>query len=458
MTSDEGTINAVAFADGKIKEAKEGRSASKEPRRSILNYLETYRGFTEEHAKTPTIDENVEIGDFNATHRRFEGIPSRGSAYTIDVWSFRLAHADVHLIYTASGEPSRRWGTTVARSAKSFKLIERVEPLTVDSSTRTFKDQMAWAKQEAAKVEGWYAIGTPSERFVILTNAEKRAFVQEVIKRLEVSRDVFERDFPPPPEFRAVSIIRICRDAQEFRRFSGARAGVAGYFSPSTVELVLYDNVNVDRNSTYAVVTHEAFHQYCHFLFGQSEAHRWFDEGHGDYYGGMKIKGSRGNITPKMPSGLNRLSIAREMVRNETYKPIQEHINYTHREWQTQGPSGVSPYAQSWSIIYMLRQGALRKVSAKCWEKEYAEIIPNYVRVLNEGFQAAYEEIRQKRIAIAEEDEVELSPKDLEVTRRDLDEPKKQEIWKAAMEASWGKVDLEEFQENWALYVKKHLK
>ena len=171
----------------------------------------------------------------------------------------------------------------------------------------------------------------------------------------------------------------------------------------------------------------------------------------------MKITGSRGKITPKMPSGLDRLSIAREMVREGSYKPVQEHINYNHREWQSQGPTNVSCYAQSWSIIYMLRQGALKKVNSKVWKKEYADIIPNYVRVLNEGFQAAYAEIREARIARAKSNGTELSPEELEVTRRDLDPSKKEEIWKAAMDASWGSIDMEEFQENWTKFVKKHI-
>ena len=96
-----------------------------------------------------------------------------------------------------------------------------------------------------------------SKRFVVLTNATKKAFIKEVLKRLEVSRDVYEKDFPPPADFNAVSVIRICRDREEFQRFSNAGGGVAGYFSPMSVELVLYDNVETDRNSTYAVVSHE---------------------------------------------------------------------------------------------------------------------------------------------------------------------------------------------------------
>jgi hypothetical protein len=204
---------------------------------------------------------------------------------------------------------------------------------------------------------------------------------------------------------------------------------------------------------SYAVMTHEAFHQYCFYLFGQSEAHRWFDEGHGDYYGGAKFKGSRATITPKMPGGLDRLSVIREMVRTETYKPVEEHVNYNHGQWQSQGPSNVSCYAQSWSIIYMLRQGMLGKVNRKIWKQEYAEIIPKYVDTLYAGFQMAYEEIREAR-AGKDDDEGEEEV----INRFNLKPSQKQKIWTAAMEASWGQVDFEQFEEDWLTYIDKHLK
>ncbi|MDG1051546.1 MAG: hypothetical protein P8M11_09905 [Planctomycetota bacterium] len=455
FAKDRRTIVAYSFEDERgDEEAEEGRTVAKKKRKSILGFLKgSYQGFTDKVGKNPVIDEEVEIDGLTAKHLRFT--LEWGS---LDVWSFPLKHADIHLVYQGTGELDKKWAKAFGQSAESFEQIERVTAEEIDTSSRSFEDQLAWAEAEAAKVEGWRAIGTPSKRFVVLTNATKKAFIKEVLKRLEVSRDVYEKDFPPPADFNAVSVIRICRDREEFQRFSGAGGGVAGYFSPMSVELVLYDNVETDRNSTYAVVSHEAFHQYCHFLFGQSEAHRWFDEGHGDYYGGMKIAGSRGKITPKMPSGLDRLSVIRDMVREESYKPLSEHLYFNHRQWQSQGPSNVSCYAQSWSVIYMLRQGALRKVSRKVWEDEYADIIPNYVSTLNQGFQDAYKEIRDKRIERAEKKGLELDPSDLKINRFDLDPRQKQKIWDAAMEASWGQVDLDEFEANWVLYIQKYLK
>ncbi|MEM6675256.1 MAG: hypothetical protein AAF726_20580 [Planctomycetota bacterium] len=458
--------NLIVFAfesedeeDG--EEVEEGRTVAKKKRQDIVEWLRgpfksNFPGFSEKRAESPDVDEKVEIDDVEARHRRYL-IPSGDGSYGIDIWSFPMSHADVHFVYHVREEFDRKWERAATKSAKSFERIEIVEAKEIDTSSMSYEDQLAWAEQEAQAVEGWYAVGTPSKRFVILTNAEKKRFVNEVIDRLEVSRNLYEQDFPPPDDFDAVSVIRICNSREEFQRFSGAGGGVAGYFSPSTVELVLYDNVETNRNSTYAVVSHEAFHQYCHFLFGQSEAHRWFDEGHGDYYGGMKITGKRGKITPKMPAGLDRLSVIREMVREETYKPLEDHLNYNHQQWQTQGPSNVSCYAQSWSVVYMLRQGAEGKVNRKVWKKEYADVIPNYVSTLNDGFQEAYAKIREKKLKGAKARGNEVDPKEIKVNRFDLDPREKDKIWKAAMEASWGQIDLEEFEANWVLYVEKYL-
>ena len=273
---------------------------------------------------------------------------------------------------------------------------------------------------------------------------------------------MFEADFPPPPDFKSVSIVRICATEEEFHQYGGTGGGVAGWFSPTTTELVLYDAVNIDRNMTYAVVVHESFHQYCHFLFGQAEAHRWFDEGHGDYYGGLAFETARPKITSKMPSGLNRLDEIREMVKGGTYKPVQDHVNFDHGRWQSQGPSNVSCYAQSWSIIYYLRQGAEGKVARKYWKKEYADIIPSYVKVLTEGYRAAFEEILEMRRKEAEKKGEDPTKIDTRINRMAMfaafGTERQEKIWREAMAASWGKVDIDQFEQDWVTFVNDALK
>ena len=370
----------------------------------------------------------------------------------------RGAPRDVEHIGSLLDRKTRKETELNQASADRVLLLERIERVAekvIDVSGLDFDSQMAWAEQEASKTEGWRAIGTKSKRFVLLVHNDDERFLKTRIKRLEVSRDLYEKDFPPPPTFDAVSVVRVCKDAEEFQSFGGVGGGTAGYFSPSSAELVLYDAKDFDRNFTFAVASHEAFHQYCHFLFNESEVHRWFDEGHGDYYGGMKVQGKRGKITPKMPSGLDRVSVIREMVRNETYKPVWDHINFSHREWQTQGPSNVSCYAQSWSIIYMLRQGMLGKLGKSFWEDEWENIVPNYVSTLSQGFADAYAEILKEREEAAAEAGEELDEKDRKINRFMLDPRKKDEIWEKAIEASWGQVDMDLFTEKWLAFVQK---
>jgi hypothetical protein len=105
----------------------------------------------------------------------------------------------------------------------------------------------------------------------------------------------------------------------------------------------------------------------------------------------------------------------------------------------------------------MLREGTLGHVSRRQWKDEYAGIIPNYVSTLYAGYQAKYAEILEERKAKAEEEGEELEEEDLEITRADLNEEDKEEIWKAAIEASWGQIDLDEFEKNWLQFIQKNL-
>jgi len=400
-------------------------------------------------------DDVLEIDKLEVRHQQWQG---RGAL--VDAWTFPLPEFDVALVYLveSGGKHTKRWLQLYRRSAKTFEQME-AEGVVAVSSSSSYEDQLAFHEAEAARTPGWRAVSTPSEKFIIKTSSDDDKFIKEIIERLELSRDLYERDFPPTEDFDHVSVVRVCASREEFHKYGQTRPGVAGWFNPGTTELVLYDSKNTNRNATYAVMSHEAFHQYCHFLFGKSEAHRWFDEGHGDYYGGAEFKRGRAEITPQMPGGLDRLGTIREMIRMETYAPIRAHLNFDHGEWQNQGPSNVSCYAQSWSIIYMLREGSLGKVSRKYWRKEYANIIPAYVRTLNDGFRAAYAKERKERLAeLAKEAGGKGRSVALDDLRVHLDKQAREAIWEVAYEAAWGGVDLDEFEESWRAYVIKGLK
>ena len=226
----------------------------------------------------PELDETLKIGPAAASHRRwkYEGL-------FLDAWLIEHAPKKVGVIGTVdeADKYAKSWLSLYERSAKSFETVE-VAAAPKGGGT-TYAEKLAAAEAEAARTSGWRALPTPSKKFIMVTSCENQKFIDEVIERLERSREIYEADYPPPADFTHVSIVRLCAKEEEFHRYGGTGGGVAGWFNPSTTELVLYDAKAIDRNISYAVMTHEGFHQYCHFLFGRSEAHRWFDEGLGDY-------------------------------------------------------------------------------------------------------------------------------------------------------------------------------
>jgi len=442
-----------------VIEESEGESRSRSAKRSrVEEYLQRrYQGIKTEE---PLLDETKKIKKLKARHRRFEHRIAGGVGLdqTVDVWSFELDASDVHLIYRIAGKKSKKYLKVFEKSAKTFSEIARKEVAAGSGDDlATYEAKLSFHQEEVSRIPGWRALPVKSEKYIIKTSSDNRKFINEVIQRLEASRRLYEKDFPPPESFDFVSIVRICGSEEEFHKYGNTRPGVAGWFNPRSAELVLYDAVSTNRNMTYAVMSHEAFHQYCHFLFEQSEAHRWFDEGHGDYYGAVKFLGKKAEVTKKMPAGLDRLSVIKDMVRSKSYVSIEQHINFNHGEWQNQGPSNVSCYAQSWSIIYMLRQGALGNLNKKVWRPEYARIIPTYVETLYKGFTAAYAEILAEREKEARAEGRELTEEEKELDRLSIRPERKLEIWTAAIEASWGTIDLDEFERNWITFVEDYL-
>ncbi len=446
----------LRFEERTVRSEAEGedRSVSESKVRDDLGaYLEAYyRGLDR---KNPKVDEEKKVGKFVAQHRVWTArTASYGIPLVVDTWSFPLSDADIHLVYVFPEEHEKKWGKTPAKSAKTFAEIKRKKSLAAVGSEASYEERLAYHKEKEEKLEGWTALPTPSKKFIIVTNSDNKKFIKKVIERLEKSRNVYEKDFPPTKDFDHVSIVRVCNTEEEFHKYGNTDRNVAGWFNPFTTELVLYNSTAIDPNMTYAVMSHEAFHQYCHFLFNQSEAHRWFDEGHGDYYGAAEFTGKKVTIKRKMPGNLNRYDFIKRMVKEGTYTPLEEHINYSHPEWQAKE---IDSYSQSWSIVFMLRQGAQKKVPGKFWKKEYADIIPNYVTTLNAGFQAAYDEILAEREARAKADGRELTEAERDVNRFSATPDKKKEIWKNAIEASWGQIDIAEFEKHWAAFVADHL-
>ncbi len=376
----------------------------------------------------------------------------------VDVFSYPGPVADFHLVYVMTRQLDRskkgkKWRSVFSKSGRSFDREKRMAA--VDTSKLSYKELLKYHKDRDKQFKDWRVIGTPSEQFILKTSSKRGAFIKNVIAHLERSRSLFEDDFPPEKygmKLDAVSIVRVCGTEEEFHQYGSTERGIVGWFNPSSEELVLFAGEKDKQGDqlTMGVMTHEAFHQYCHFLFQRSEAHRWFDEGLGDYYIDAKWFQGKIYVRPDLDDPLCQLPGAQQLVREGKMVPLEEHLNFSHRQWQSKG---VASYMQSWSIVYMLRKGAEGKVPRKYWKDEYANILPNYVTTLHKGYQEEYAKILKRRKSKAEKEDRELTEKERELSRKDISITKKKKIWKAAMEASWGKVDLEQFEAHWLDYV-----
>ncbi len=225
---------------------------------------------------------------------------------------------------------------------------------------------------ERGLVQGWDVIVSPKKNYIILynTNNGKNKLLAKIIaERIEKIREqIYEVQFPPTEPIDAVSIVRICKDRDEYMDY-GAPGGSAGYWSSHDEELVFYDASPSKKpdDDTLAVLYHEAFHQYIYYSVGNVAPHSWFNEGHGDYYAGAKYKGGKFQIEPfdwrvgtirgaivTGPRGVVEEKEGRKVYDGKGgYTPLDDFVRFTQGEYYSY--PGIS-YAQGWSLIYFLRE------------------------------------------------------------------------------------------------------
>jgi len=369
--------------------------------------------------------------------------------------------------YPAETKLRRKWSAAVLKSMRSLRPSKGgaagTEPVDPAAS---YDALLEHHRADVARTPGWELLEAPSKQYLVKTNSKQKGNIKKVIARLEASRALYERDFPSTRPITAVSVVRLCATREEFNLYGQTGGSVAGYFNPKSGELVLFLGEGTPTKAL-AVMAHEAFHQYCHHLLGRAQAHRWFDEGHGDYYGAFQLKGKK--LVPKrdMKEGLARIPEMREMLRDGKVRPLAEHVRYGNAAWEAQGPTDISCYAQSFALVTFLRDGTAGEVKRKYWKPEYAEILPNYTKALREGYAAIFEEIRglarkvlDEQLAKdpAERDAALVAEAEDRIAHPwNYDDVARPEIWNAATAASWGKIDEEEFEERWLAWAEKEL-
>ncbi|MFQ5504614.1 MAG: hypothetical protein ACE5F1_07450 [Planctomycetota bacterium] len=94
---------------------------------------------------------------------------------------------------------------------------------------------------------------------------------------------------------------------------------------------------------------HEAFPQYIHYAAGDLAPHSWFNEGHGGFFAGMSVRGSKASIKPFEW----RVSFLKwHHSQKKGLIPLRSLVRLPQSEYYSN--AGLK-YSQGWALIYYLR-------------------------------------------------------------------------------------------------------
>lgn len=267
-----------------------------------------------------------------------------------------------------------------------------------------------------------------TENYIVVYNTKDQPLVRRILKDVEAMRSEYERLFPSVAPVTAVSTVRVCADLDEYMLYGGMQ-GSAGYWNWFTEELVLYDATvrekgeKTDKSNTFIVLYHEAFHQYIHYSAGQLAPHSWFNEGHGDFFSGANVTGSKVKEVGANPW---RNDYIKKVVEANASVPWSDILYYEQPDYYRR--PGLC-YAQGWSMIYFLNTS-----KAVARHPQWRHILKNYFETLKELWTEALAKLKldgSDEIPPARaEAEQNVRRKACELTFKDIDIPALDDEWK----------------------------
>jgi len=286
------------------------------------------------------------------------------------IGTFRYGGTEFAVVYSCHERDWKGAQSVFSSSIRSFQREEVVEEAAASADEQGINNFGGTEEQLQRRIEarkglpaGWNAFD--SENYVYLYNAD-RALVRRLAQHIEgIRKQLYEKIFPPEKPITAISVVRICKDRDTYMAYGGP-GGSAGYWNSGDEELVFYEDENNIRDS-FAVLYHEAFHQYIFYSVGDIAPHIWFNEGHGDYFAGAKYRGGRFVIGPFQW----RLGIFKNMQATGRVVPLDKFIRMTQAEYYARASEC---YAQGWAFVYFLREEAPRS--------DWKRILPTYFDTL----------------------------------------------------------------------------
>ncbi len=251
------------------------------------------------------------------------------------------------------------------------------------------KAELEKAKGNIKDLPWWDYFTTP--HYIVLyswpskhkDNHEKRRKAYKNAKDLaddmERMHEMYEEYYPPHEKMLdTYSVMRICADYDEFRKYGDTGGGTVGWFSPFTKELVFFIAEVYQPGLTKAVAFHEGWHQYSDKYFNlemKSELHRWFDEGTGDFFGSHTWTGRKWEYET---SKMRKIDI-KTIVNTKKHVPWREIVSWNKDKFY--GNRASDFYAQGYSMVDFLRNGSRNKSK---WDPTWEPILDTYRKVMLE--------------------------------------------------------------------------
>jgi hypothetical protein len=318
--------------------------------------------------------------EYELKRRSIEGFPAAPSTGWIYAW--RGSGRTIAFVGTADVADFERHVAFWRESAEKVELDEPEEISTAKLERRYAVTKLRGIpfRIEVRKklVRGWKVEDT--ENFIVVSHTPDQPLVRKIVADVEVLRKEYEKLFPPDRPVTAVATVRVCKDREEYLAYGGSPTS-SGFWNAATLELVFYDDEIVlasgqkSDEETLMALYHEAFHQYIHDSTGGLPPHSWFDEGHGDYFAGARVRD--GKVRGILPHTA-RAADARQLVEAGKSLPWKEILYFEQSRFYA---DAARCYAQSWALIYFLRASPLVEK-----RPEWARILPTYFGTLKSAW------------------------------------------------------------------------
>lgn len=204
---------------------------------------------------------------------------------------------------------------------------------------------------EQKLVKGWKSDRTQNYILIYHEDVDQKLAKAIGVQVEAIRSQIYEVLFPADKPVTAFSIIRVCKDREQYMGY-GAPGGSAGYWDSNSEELVFYEAE--PKKDSLRVLYHEAFHQYIFYSVGDFAPHSWFNEGHGDYFAGHNYVA--GHFARDVFQW--RISDAKTWKRLPNRPRLKDWVTWSQSDYyggNKEKIDGGLNYAAGWSLVYFLR-------------------------------------------------------------------------------------------------------